>query len=477
MSFATIQPRAASLPGTGASPPDLPPFSLPPSSLGHEGPHAHANAERALMDAVERALRLPHGKFAMALRLSRLKPPAPRPYHTRIAHELMQDAAHRLGGQVYALRNADLVLLAQHPADGRAAPFTLPQSLQTLFGVDAPEESLTTIWHLDQHGAGFRDYMAQIQAEPTSSAPFLPTDPGSSHGLAALSAWLAAADPRALLMQQTAVQLRPGRGLPLAVRLAPLFREIVFTPAAVQACPEAILLADPAILRHLEATLHARILGTLLADLQEAGPLTRPALLLGLPIHLNLSPASIVSAEFARLAQLAAARGARFGIGLAAPDIAADPSLTAFACALLRQAGFPLILGRIDHAGLTMLRPQTLAPAFVKLVWSPRMEDGSPSLLAPLDAAIDAIGPSRIVLQDSDGEAALLWGQSRGITAFQGPYMDAVQAASRIAICPVARACTLRQCTNRALSLHLPSRMGCGNPGLLDMPAFTDAPA
>jgi hypothetical protein len=441
---------------------------------------AGSGAERLLMDAAERALRAPKGKMAMALHLSRLRPPAPRPYHTRIALALMQDTAQRLGGQVFPMRNADLVLLCATPAEengGGGDPllsFTLPDSLERLFGVDAPDAALTSIWRLDETPGEFRDYILQRQAEPAAKDRAA-EEVQSSGGLAALVARVHAMDLRQLLMQQTAVTLRPGRGLPLAARIAPLFREVMFNPASLPAGGPSNLLADPFILRHLAGTLDARVLVHLHDDLASEGPLTRPALRLGVPIHVNLSAEAVVSPDFARLVGVAASCGARLAVEVPAMETAADPVLTGFAGALLRQAGIALVLDGIDHAALTMLRLAPDMTALVKLVWSPRMADGPASLVARIDAAIESIGPARIMLQEADGEAALVWGQAHGITRYQGPYIDAVQAASRIAICHGARACTLRQCNSRGLALSAPARAGCSNPGLLDITPFAVA--
>jgi hypothetical protein len=439
--------------------------------------YAGSGAERLLMDAAERALRAPKGKMAMALHLSRLQPPAPRPYHTRIALALMQDTARRLGGQVFPMRNADLVLLCPTPGDedgdGRdpLRDFTLPESLEQLFAADAPDAALTSLWRLDETPGAFRDYIHQRQTEPPAKERVAEEAP-SAGGLAALLARVRATDLRLLMTQQTAVTLRPGRGVPLSARIAPLFRELTVNHAALPQGGPATLLADPFILRHLAGTMEARVLVQLQEDLESEGPLTRPALLLGMPIHVNLSAEAIVSPDFARLTGIAAARGARLAVEVPAMAWVADPALTAFAGMLLRQADVTLVLDGIDHAALTMLRPLSPETSLVKVKWSPRMEDGSASLVTRIDAAIEAIGAARVVLQDADCEAALIWGQAHGIIHYQGPYLDAVQAASRMAVCHGARVCTLRQCNTRGLALSAPARSGCSNPGLLDMTPF-----
>ena len=430
--------------------------------------------ERLLMDAAERALRAPRGRVAMALHLSRLNNPSPRPYQARIALALMLDTAQRLGGQVFPMRNTDLVMLCASPEEdmrpGRPspAPLGLMASLESLFGFDAPDASLTSIWRLDEQPSAFRDYIALRQTD-AQTRETRTTEGVPASGLAGLMVRLAGLDLRQILMQQTAITLQSGAGAPLSMRLRPLYREVLFAPVPAQASNDAAALADPFIHRHVADVLDRRVLALLTEDLRTAGTLTRAARLLDIPMHLNLSPEAIVSPGFARLVEAARPAGTRLAIEMSALDAAADPALTAFAGRLLVQAGIGLVLDGIDHAGLAMIDTTRLAPHMVKLTWSSRLADGPRSLLGPIEAAIAAIGPARLVLNEADGEAALKWGQSHGIIHYQGPFIDAVQAAARIGICHSARTCTLRQCTARAHAVSPGPRSGCGNQGLLDL--------
>jgi hypothetical protein len=151
-------------------------------------------------------------------------------------------------------------------------------------------------------------------------------------------------------------------------------------------------------------------------------------------------------------------------------EAGADPALMEYARMLLARAGFLLLLDGVDHIALSMTYPDGLRPDFIKLIWSPRLTDSPAATLAVIDAAIERLGPERIVLQRAEGEEALAWGQARGITRYQGYFLDAVLGASRIAGCHSARACSLRQCTTRAGTLNPAVRGGCGNPAWLDMP-------
>src|SRR5580698_9331565 len=266
---------------------------------------AGSGTERLLIDAAERALRAPRGKLALLLRLSTLKPPAPRPHHLRIAMALLQDTAQRYGGQVFPLRNADLVLLCAAPDEdnrlvsGQASPLGLPGALGRLFAADTSDSAnLTTLWRLEEDAAAFRAYLAQRPAD-SSVAPTPATDQAggvSAAGLAALETLLSTAQVPDLLAQQTAIELRPGRGQPLTARLAPLFRELTFSFATLTEQRDiADACTDPFLVRHFSGRLDARMLQLLQQDFEAGGRLTRPTLRQGLPLHLNLTLEGIIS--------------------------------------------------------------------------------------------------------------------------------------------------------------------------------------
>ena len=456
----------------------VPRASVPAVTGGAEVP-THGT-ERLLIDAAERALRAPRGKLALVLRLSVLKPPAPRPHHLRIAMALLQDTAQRYAGQIFSLGNADLVLLCAGPDDdnrlvsGQASPLGLPGALGRLFAADTADAgNLTTLWRLEDQAASFRAYLAQRSADP-AVAPSAPADDSlaatSVAGLAALEALLATVQIPNLLAQQTAIELRPGRGQPLTARLAPLFRELTFSFATLAENRDiADACTDPFLFRHYAARLDERMLQLLQTDLQAGGRLTRPTLRQGLPLHLNLTLESIISPAFARLSQTARQNGARFGIEISLMEAVSDMKLLEYARSLLDLAGFPLVLDGLDDTSLVLVHAAALRPDLIKLTWSPRLADAPSPAKEAIDAAIARLTPARIILARAETEDALVWGQSHLITRYQGFYLDAVRAAGRIAVCHSARACTLRQCMARAATLNASIRGACGNPGLLDI--------
>lgn len=429
-------------------------------------------AERLLLDEVARAQRAPTGRLALALHLSRLKPPAPRPHHARIARALLEDAAMRHGGQVFSLRNGDAVLLCAPGAEGArrgSTPDELPFVFARLFGADAPPAAkLCTLWHLAHEGGALRAFLTARLQDPAPPAAEAEAEIPASVPVAAMESLIDHMSLDTALAQQTAVRVTGSTPMPLAARIVPVHHELTLSLAGTAQVPglrDAV--ADPFLFRHFAARLDRRMLALLQADFTQRGRLCRLAQRSRLPLHINLTLDGIASPAFTSLAEAARQGGIRLGVEVALVEAAADAALMETARQALRAAGCALVLDGVDHAALLLTHPAGLQPDLIKLLWSPRLGEGG----AALDAALRRLGPARLVLHRTDTEAALAWGRSRGIGQFQGVFMDAVQAASRIAVCHSARPCTLRLCMQRAAAHDPALRSGCGNPALLDMSA------
>lgn len=418
-----------------------------------------------LLDASRRALAMPRGRMAIVLHLSRLR--ALRSYHSRIARPVMDQAAPRLSGTVFARSNGDLLLLCQEPASADAAmqPAALVQELSLLFGADPAEVGFISVWRLGTESAGFRAYLD----EPAFAPPIL-------HGVAeevvpaqtaSVAEWLRASQRQPvpeLLGQQTAVVLHAGRDVPIGSRLSPLFREFfVHTPGG----PGGV---DPWLERHACGALDARVLAHLQHDLEEGGRLTRPSVHAGLAIHINLALPSVASPAFGRLVQAARAAGARFGVEISIVEALSDLPMLEYAAGLLRLAGFTFVLEGLDEASLGFARVGSLGADFIKLDWSQGLVHPPGARRRALELDLQGLGVERVLLQRADTAEAVGWGQANGIHRFQGSFLDSVQGATRMFHCQTASLCTLKQCVSRGASAGAVGRSGCANPALLDLP-------
>jgi EAL domain-containing protein (putative c-di-GMP-specific phosphodiesterase class I) len=365
---------------------------------------------------------------------------------------------------VFAKGNGDLVMLGHEPdaAEDAADPHALVKDLLALFGTEAAESDLVSLWLLGTEAAAFRAYLD----EPAFTPPVLPAvaeDVVPGH-TAAVAEWQKAAariPVPELLSQQTAVMLHAGRDVPIGSRLSPLFRELSLR------APDGL---DPWLARHVSAGLDERLLTHLHYDLEEGGRLTRASVCAGLTLHINLSLPSIVSPAFARLTQAACAAGARFGVEISMTEAFADLPMLDYAAGLLRQAGFAFVIEGLDEASLGLARLHPMGADFVKLGWTHGLLHAPGANRTALEQRLQAFGTDHVLLDGADTAEAVAWGQSAGITRFQGSFLDSVQGATRMFFCQTASLCTLRQCVTRGASAGTPGRAGCANPALLDLP-------
>ena len=426
-------------------------FPLPASALAREASvrtAVHAVAERMLLDAARRAQRRGAAVEALVLRLSLLPPPGARQHHQRIARSLLDEAALRRGGEVFALRNMDLVLLSPGAGTSRAL-------LARLFGGD---EGVVQVLALD---AALLAY-AQERATEDLPRPTASSEPASLPALGAAEALLRDTPPGDLLHGLVAAELLPGG----AVR--PLFREAILNVSALAArLPRAGVLgtasANP--FRDLAAQLDARTLAVACADLAQGGPLSGGRL--GPALHLNLTVSAVLSPAFTRFAGAVRARGGRAGVELLLMEACADPPAFERARDLIRSAGLTLALDGVGHQALRITRPGRLRADLVKLEWSAGLASAGPEA----EAALREIGPSRLVLAQADSEDALRWGYARQVRRFQGLHMDAMLAAARLGACAFASDCTLRLCAERGSAAGEAGRAGCANTSLLEAAA------
>lgn len=403
---------------------------------------AHAVAEQMLLDAARRAQRRGAEVEALVLRLSRMPPPGAKPHHRRIARSLLDEAALRRGGQVFALRNLDLVLLSAGAGASRDLLVRLFGDGRGIVQVLAPDAALL---------AYAKERAAEDLPLPTFSVEPAPA-------LEAAEALLQGTLPDDLLHKQVAAELAAGGGL------RPLFREAVpRLPALAAQLPGVGARGDP--FRELAAHLDARTLAVACADLAQGGPLSGGGH--GPALHLNLTAAGVLSPAFARFAEAVRSRGGRAGIEVPLLEACADPAAFERARSQVRAAGFTFVLDGVGHHALSISHPGRIEADLVKIEWSDALASAGPDI----EEALREIGPARLVLAGADGEAAVRWAYVRGVRRIQGRHMDAMLAAARLSACGFASGCTLRSCAERGAAAGEAGRAGCGNTALLDAAA------
>lgn len=444
-------------------------------------------AGRLLRDALERAARSPRGRVMLVLHLSRMRAPAPRGYHRRIARAMLQDTAERYDGQLFPLSNGDLALLCRGNLAGSgvtvvqtpgaiAEPDRLVDLLGRLFRVDMPDPGrLLSVWPLDSALAAAMSYVDIPEPQPRSSEGRQRAEVASrTEAVDSIATLAGGHDLEKIMRRQTAVLLGGMHGV------WPIFREVTFSIAELEARLSAQegadatgqATADPFLFRHLARRLDARMLETVRAHVGSTNPLDA---LQTLPMHLNLTVGGVLSDSFVRLAQSCGGAPHRIGVEISLIEACVDGAAFARARSAVVEAGMDFILDGVSYLTLMQTRLGAMEPVLLKLDWSPRMTDLSAADRSRLAASITEFGPERIVLQRAETEAALHWGLAHGIRRFQGRHVDAMLGAARILACPVSGECSLGQCIERAASVAMPRPAECGNLGLLDASAAVRA--
>jgi hypothetical protein len=436
-------------------------------------------------------------------RLRQSRAALPPAHQLRLARSILGDAAQRYEGQVFNLRNGDMALLCRHggrpvEAAGTLAvePATLPGVLSRLFHADT--SMLISVWPVPTQRDLLLAYAADRLAEvrPTASShgsrPAVgpaasPAIPVPEHGLTgsptgspaidasgatatidAIGTLLAGTRLTDLMHRQTAIRLSQQDGT-----VQPLFRELSFSVSALEQRIAGLgqpgqAGADPFLFRHLAARLDTRMLSTLLREIGRGGPLDAAASGTGVALHLNLTLPTIRSDAFSRLLSAVGEADGQLGVEISFVEVCADPAAWRHAREITARHGVTLVLDGVSPLALRLTRPWLLQPDLVKFEWLPRLPTAEGIEQAQIQEGIQMLDPDRIVLHRAETEAALTWGQSQGISRFQGRHVDAMLGAGRILHCPLSRGCTLRQCIERAAAIADVGRSGCGNTAMLD---------
>jgi hypothetical protein len=411
---------------------------------------AENSTDSLLRHAVQRHLRGGQERVVLALHLSQLLTPGPRPHHRRIARAILDDAAQAHSGQMFPRSNGDLVLICEP-----SGVTGLVETLTRLFRVDAPAvDRLLDLWLLPQDAD-----LVQAYAEQPARLHSMPKEPSvAPAAIAAIESLMVSTPLPDLVHRQTAVEILP-------TGLQKLYREVTFSVAALEAGTGAPgpAQADPFLFRHLATRMDARMLDVLSEELAQGSVLAA-----GPALHLNLTLAGILSPAFLSFAAAARRAKLRIGAEISLLEVCADPLGFAAVRMALRAQDCAIVLDAVSHPALLVTTVEALEPDLVKLDWTPRLTSLASRERRTVADAIDRLGPGRIVLHRADTEAALDWGRGHGISRFQGRQIDAMLAAARLSACRHAKHCTLRECIARGAAIGAERRAGCRNTPLLD---------
>jgi hypothetical protein len=439
---------------------------------GGDGPEI-VTQESLLLGAAERISRIRDGRVGVRIHLSRLRPQNRQEGHIRIALRMLEPIVNAYRGQMFLLGTSDIVFMLKDPYATDIENMIF--KLRALFSKDPltfqdsgdGQDNFCSWYELSENADYEAFLLAARQAaaaarkrtrekETTAKEP----RPIDSKILGEVLSRLANMDVSGLIRRQASMVI------PKETQAAVLFQEFFVGMADLQKAlsPDINLMGNRWLFQHLSQTLDLRVLGAL-----KEMTLKTPPTIYGL----NLNISTVGSRDFERFEAHIKGR-AIISVEMQVLDIIGDSRGFYAARQTLRQRGHMVTIDGLNELTVQFLDITQFDADLYKVTWSPDMTEGEHAVA--MATAIATIGADKILLARCDSESAISWGLNRGITRFQGRYIDTMLAAYTMQLCDKASACTLAQCTRRHAVIAGPLRDECGNNDMLDSSPVMRAP-
>lgn len=425
-----------------------------------------SQSERELLDTLLRAGRAPAGRSVVHLHLSNLLPRNRTPARLRIAARLFAPLEMGNEMQIFALSGGDIIILGRDMPEAEVD--RLVHRVRSLFEDDPltfrdwmDDDDPFASWYaleidLDEIVAVARTLLAAAEvrrdAMRTATRPPEPLAPGDLDRLTD-----AVHDLSVLRLMRRQPVLRFARS-----QANVLFEEIHVSVADVAQAIAADrdLLADRWLFQYFTRALDNSALNALPQS---------DVLGLADAISLNLNLETLQSAEFRSILNILRP-GQRLLVEVQVIDVFTNLPAYIEARDTLRAQGHAIIIDGLSPATLGAMDMRLLDPDHVKVLWSPDLVAAShPRRADAVAEVVSILGGDRVILTRCETESAILWGLDKGISCFQGHYLDAVLAGVTLTRCPEAARCTLRQCVQRRSGMGGKRRRDCPHLPGLDM--------
>lgn len=399
--------------------------------------------EDLLLDYAERLERHVVGRRAVHVHLSLLRPHNRREHHLRIAVGNFDSLVARHDGQSFQLQNGDIVVVVKDCSIAQIDEVIL--KLRYLFSDDplAQEEEddsgtqlrFCTWYELEQDYARFMALARRMHdlahslpssnavgegeraADPELEAPREPLDPDR---LSKLEKAIRGSDISTLMRRQAVCLIAKGQSP------KPVFNEIYVSIEELRrrVLPEVNLTSSRWLFMHLTEALDLRLLKALPeleADVQ-------------LSTSLNLNINTLLSEQFLSFDRLLRHYTKKSMIvELQLSDVFNDIGSYQFARDFARDRGYKICIDGLTHLSFPIVRRDELDADMLKMIWSPDLvDDTDRKRRAKIREAIGRSGATRVVLCRCDNQQAIAYGESMGITMYQGRHIDRLVKANSL---------------------------------------------
>jgi hypothetical protein len=391
--------------------------------------------ENLLLDYVRRLEQQEEARKVAHLHLSSLKSHNRRKNHIRAASDAFEGMVKDMQGQLFVLKNSDLFFIFKDEATPQAE--TTVQKVRYMFSDDPfldeergdrdfctwydAKENFGAILQLAQSLVQEETERQAVQNRKMDTRAALKVkqekgEPLTPEVLGRVEDALSRADLSNLVRRQFVCSLG-GEMVP-----DPKFSELFISIPDLRETllPGVNLTANPWLFQHLTETLDKRMLAMLVKT---------DTLTISGDISFNLNVATLLAQDFLDFDDnIAAGRRGSMILEIQKVDIFADLSGFLFARDFVQEKGYRVCIDGMSYDTMTMVDHARLGADVVKIIWSPEMVDTGVKMEKHLREMVDKIGTSKIVLCRVDNREAVDFGQSVGISMFQGRHIESLIA-------------------------------------------------
>lgn len=359
----------------------------------------------------------PQGYFGVHLRFSNLLEHYKSDYQLKISINIIQDLLKEATGNLTVAPDSDIFIICSNTSTQQLGKLIF--QLRYLYmddplayhsdGVENDEFS-----HIYVLAHEWQQFFPICREKLYAEAPKEPQKDGkirtlTPSRLASIETDLHKADISKALRKQPVCAGVPGKGFKA------VFDEIYINIAALRQiiAPDTEFGTNRWLFRYLTQVLDSKLLDFLKSN--QAEFLSRPA-------SINLNIETILSEKFTEFDQaLNKATKASIVLEIQISDVFTDMNAFLTAKNMVHKHGYRICLDGMNYLSFQQVDRLSLGFDLAKMYWNADAEENP-----ALKEAIKKCGQSRVILCRCDGQEAVEYGQSLGISLFQGRHVDSL---------------------------------------------------
>ena len=394
--------------------------------------------EYLLLDYVQRLETRKYGHRAVHIHMSRMKPFHRRDYHIRVATNTFESYVKLYVGRIFVLTNNDLIFVWKDKSIADVEPAV--DTLRYLFrddplSQDDSEETGFCTWynlntefqeflllcqHLDERAKKLQQNINMRAAQQRDKDETL--QPIDAENLAQLEETIHSADLSEHIRQQPVCVFAHGG----SKGLHPVFDEffVSITDLRNALMPKIDLASNRWLFQHMTEVLDKRMLNYLCKRTFKTHASS---------FSLNLNLGTLTSKDFDKFDETVRRKWpGNVIIELNQVDLFSNLETYLKVRDDFHERGYRILIDNLTVESLSFVDRKRLKADFIKVAWREEMTDNViRKKYGEMDNLVKNSGRERVILCRCDSPTAIKFGQSLGITLFQGRYIDQMIARQR----------------------------------------------